>query len=305
MKTELRSHTDAALVARGGLADWLELLRPRIATMVVLAALIGGVLAGGFGQLAACIEAAFYIALVTGAASVFNQVLERETDSRMERTRNRPLPAGRLGAGEALVFGLLLGAVGVAGLAVRFQVLSAFLALATLCVYVIVYTPLKRISTLNTAVGAVPGAAPPLLGYVALADQTGPWAWALFSVIFAWQFPHFMAIAWLHREDYARAGMRMIPAMPNSRGVAGTQAVIYSVALIPVSLLPFLHGMAGPLYGVMALVLGLAYLVASIRFARREDRPRARGLMLVSIIYLPLLLGGILIDPAVRAGLLA
>ena len=301
MKTTQRSNVGSYSLSI--VADWLALLRPKIAAMVVLTAVIGGVLAGGVGALERALEAALYIALVTGAASVFNQVLERETDGLMERTRHRPLPAGRIGASEALAFGVVLGVAGVAGLLMIFGLLAAFLALATLCLYVIVYTPLKRISSLNTAVGAVPGAAPPLLGYVAVADQTGPWAWALFSILFAWQFPHFMAIAWLYREDYRRAGMRMIPALPNSEGVAGRQAVVYSAALLPVAMLPFMHGMAGVVYGVLALGLGLLYLGASIRFALREDRPRARALMLVSLVYLPVLFGGVLLDPIVRATL--
>ena len=156
---------------------------------------------------------------------------------------------------------------------------------------------------MNTVVGAIPGAAPPLIGYAAVAGEIDPWAWALFAVIFAWQFPHFMAIAWLYREDYARAELRMLPALPGSDGVAGRQAVLYGLALLPVSLLPALRGEAGSLYVVGALVLGVGYLASSVRFALREDRPRARGLLLASLVYLPLLLVLILVDPQVASGL--
>ena len=198
---------------------------------------------------------------------------------------------------------MALGAAGTAGLALRFTLLSAVLVLATLVAYVCVYTPLKRVSTLNTVVGAIPGAAPPLLGYAAIAGEVGPWAWALFAVIFAWQFPHFMAIAWLYREDYARAGHRMLPAVPGSDGVAGRQSVLYALVLLPLSLLPALRGDAGILYVVGALLLGAGYLASSVLFALREDRPRARGLLLVSLVYLPLLFVLILVDPMVAGGL--
>ena len=284
--------------------EWLALLRPKVALLVLLTALVGALLALGRGVDATpAFEAALYVTLVTGCASVLNQVLERESDARMHRTMRRPLVTGRVDVGAALVFAVALGAAGTAGLALRFNLLSAVLVLATLVAYVGVYTPLKRVSTLNTVVGAIPGAAPPLLGYAAIAGEVGPWALALFAVIFAWQFPHFMAIAWLYREDYARAGHRMLPAVPGSDGVAGRQSVLYALALLPISLLPALRGDAGPLYVTGALLLGALYLAFSVRFALREDRPRARGLLLVSLVYLPLLFVLVLVDPMVARGL--
>ena len=291
-----------------GLADWAALLRPRLATLVVAAAWIGALLATrAEGALEAspwrCFEAALYVALVTGAASVLNQVLERDTDARMQRTADRPLVQGRLKTRDAILFGLILAVLGTLGLVLSFNTLAALLQLAALLLYVSIYTPLKRVSSLNTLVGAISGAAPPILGYVAIAGETGPWAWALFALVFAWQFPHFMAIAWLYREDYARAGLRMIPALEDSRGDAGRQSVLYAAALLPVSLLPVLHGMAGPSYGVLALLLGGLYLWASIRFSLEEGEVQARRLLRVSLYYLPLLFAALLIDPWLGFGL--
>jgi protoheme IX farnesyltransferase len=293
--------------ARAGvLHSALMLLRPRVASMVFLVAFLGALLgSGALGavapRLAACAEAAFYVTLVTGCASILNQVLERDTDALMERTKGRPLVTGAVQPATAIAWAVLLGALGTVGLAWSCNLLSALLTLATLVAYVAVYTPLKRVSTLNTVVGAVPGAAPPLLGYVALAGAPGPWAWSLFALLFAWQFPHFMAIAWLYRADYARAGHRMLPALPGADGVAGRQAVLYGLALIPVSLMPAWSAHAGPLYVAGVLVLGLAYLGAAVAFALRENRARARALLLVSLAYLPLLFALILLDPMVRA----
>ena len=284
----------------GALSAWLVLVRPRMALMVYLTVFAGAWLGNPAADLVRLLEAALYVTLVAGAASVLNQVLERDTDALMERTRSRPLVTGRLGVLDAIVFGAGLAVAGTLGLALSFNLLAALLVLATLVAYLGCYTPMKRVSTLNTVVGAIPGAAPPLIGYVALAGATGPWAWSLFATLFAWQFPHFMAIGWLHREDYRRAGHRMIPAVIGSTGVAGRQAVLYALALVPVSVLPALKGLAGPTYLIGALVLGLGYLAASVAFAFCEDRRRARGLLLVSLAYLPLLFLTIALDPLVR-----
>jgi protoheme IX farnesyltransferase len=289
-----------AIPASSGLRDWLVLLRPRVASMVALVSALGAALVPG-SSLGSICEAALWITLVTACASVLNQVLERDTDRLMERTRRRPLACGRLATRDAIFFGVAVGAIGTLGLALRFNLLSATLALATLFVYVSVYTPLKRVSTLNTVVGALPGAMPPVLGYVALAGAPGPWAWALFAILFAWQFPHFMAIAWLHRADYARAGMAMLPALPGAEGIAGRQSILYASALVPVSLLPGTSGLAGPAYAAGALLLGLCYLVASIAFALRETRVRARILLYTSLVYLPALFAVVFLDPAVGA----
>lgn len=275
---------------------WLVLLRPRIAAMVMIMALLGAMVVPGMSWIPA-MEAALLITLVTGSASILNQVLERDTDALMERTRMRPLVTGAVGVAPALVYALIFGIAGVAGLALRFNTFSALLSLATLVSYVAIYTPMKRVSVTNTVVGAIPGAAPPMLGYAALAGELGPWAWCMFAVIFAWQFPHFFAIAWIYREDYRRAGHRMLPAVDGAEGQAGRQGVLYSLALVPVALLPISSGLAGWTYGVGVTILSLAYLYASIRFALHEDHRRARALVLVSLVYLPLWAVLILIDP--------
>jgi protoheme IX farnesyltransferase len=282
------------------LEDWATLVRPRISAFVLLASFTGALLGAGPGtDLVRILGAALLVGLVGASSSVFNQVIERDVDGLMPRTWNRPLPTGRIAVRDAVLFGAALGLVGVAGLCVLFQPLSALLALSTLASYVLVYTPLKRATSLNTVVGALPGAMPPLLGFVALAGRPGPWAWLLFAVLFAWQFPHFFAIAWLYREDYRRAGMRMLPALPGAAGLAGRQALLYSLVSLAVSALPVLRGEAGPLYGWSAGILGAAYVAASGVFAWRETRSTARALLLVSLFHLPLLYMAVLLDPAI------
>jgi heme o synthase len=280
--------------------DFLTLTKPRIASMVALSAFIGGLLAAGpHADLQRVALSAACVTVAAAAASVFNQVLERDTDRLMKRTQDRPLPAGRISARDAIFFGVALGTASIVGLSLAFNLLSALLALASLFAYVAVYTPLKRVSTLNTVIGALPGAAPPLIGYVAQAGTTGPWAWALFAIVFVWQFPHFMAIAWLHRADYAKARMRMLPAMPGCERVAARQALFYSLALLPVALLPAAWGNAGIVYSLGAVFLSLGYVAASARFALRPGEESARSLLYTSLAYLPLVLSLVLLDPVV------
>ena len=297
--------TQGLALERGGwLADVLALVRPRISVFVLFAAFTGALLgAGPDAELARVLLAALFIGLVGASSSVFNQVLERDTDRLMPRTAGRPLAAERMSVRDAVLFGSVLGLVGVAGLALVFQTLAALLALSTLAIYVLVYTPLKRHTSLNTVVGAIPGAMPPLLGYVALAGRTGPWGWLLFAMLFAWQFPHFFAIAWLYRDQYRRAGMVMLPCLPGASGLAGRQSLAYSLLLLPVSLLPGVRGEAGLVYTAAALVLGLAYTTSSALFAWRETEVRARALLLTSLAYLPLLFAAVLFDPAVSEAL--
>lgn len=303
----MRPADDVAVLGRarlssrlGPLADWCELTKPRIGAFVVFAAFTGGLLAAGpAADLGRVVLAALLVGAVAAGSSVFNQVLERDTDRLMDRTADRPLPARRIAVRDAVLFGAALSVVGTVGLAVAFNLLAALLALSTLVAYALVYTPLKRHSTLNTVVGAVPGAMPPFLGYVALSGRPDAWGWMLFAVVFAWQFPHFLAIAWLCREDYRRAGMRMLGALPGSERVAGRQALLYALLLLPVSLLPGARGDAGIVYALAALVLGLAYALAAGAFAWRTSRRTARNLLLVSLAYLPLLLSAALFDPVV------
>jgi heme o synthase len=287
------------------LSAWLELTKPRIASMVGLSAFVGALLAGGRGgSLARVFEAAWWITLVAAGSAVFNHVLERDTDRLMQRTARRPLVTGRVRVRDAILFASALATAGTLGLALSFNLLSALLALATLAAYALVYTPLKRVSSLNTFVGAIPGAMPPLLGFVAVGGAPAGWGWFLFALVFCWQFPHFLAIAWLHREDYARAGLKMLPALPDSGGLAGRQAFLYALALVPVSLVPATGGAAGLAYALPALALGLIYAGVAAAFALRETAPRARLLLFTSLAYLPLLFAAILLDPRVRGALL-
>ena len=280
---------------------WAELTRPRICAMVGFSALVGAVLgAGPGGPFARTLEAALWVSCVAAASGVFNQLLERDTDRLMQRTCRRPLVVGSVRVRDAIFLAALLTLLGTAGLALRFNTLAALLALLTLIAYALVYTPLKRVSTLNTAVGAIPGAMPPLLGFAALDGSVSGWGWFLFASLFAWQFPHFLAIAWLYREDYARAKLRMLPALPGTEGMAGRQALIYALFLLPISLLPAVDGAAGVIYAGGALLLGLVYAAASAAFALHESRRRARAVLLVSIFYLPALYTFVLLDPVVR-----
>ena len=303
LQVDSRDSIGATPEHRSVAALWGELLRVRVAVMVFLTAALGGWIAtrdASIGNLARCAEAAVYVLLVTGSASILNQVIERETDALMPRTKHRPLVTGEVSVLTATLGAALMGVAGTVGLALSFNLLSAVLVLATLLMYVAIYTPLKRVSTLNTVIGAVPGAAPVLIGYAALAGDIGPLGWALFGTIFAWQFPHFMAIAWIYREDYALAGHRMVPTEPDSEGVAGRYAFLYSLSIVPVSLMPALAGMTSSVYVAGALLLGALYVVPSYQFMARESRPTARRLLLASIIYLPALMALFFIDPVLR-----
>ena len=279
-------------------ADFLTLTKPRIASFVFLASAIGAWLAGGSAF--EVVLAAFAVTAVAGASCVFNMVIERDLDRLMARTADRPLPSGRLAVRDAILFGAALGLTGTLILALEFSALSALLALSTLVAYALVYTPLKRVSTLNTIVGAVPGAMPPVLGFVAVAGVVEGWAWCLFALLFAWQFPHFLAIAWLYRDDYRAAGMRMLTTEENSDAMVGRQAFLYASLLPPLSFLPAVRGDAGVVFTAGASVLGLLFLATAFRFARTPDRKRARTLLFASLVYLPLVLSLVLVDPAVH-----
>jgi protoheme IX farnesyltransferase len=228
-------------------------------------------------------------ALVAAGAAVLNQVYERDTDRLMRRTRERPLPDGRVGPADAASFGLALSFAGLALLATRTNLLAATLAFATLAIYLAIYTPMKRWTPLATLVGAVPGALPPLIGWTASHGRIDAGGAALFAIVFLWQIPHFMAIAWMYRDDYATAGFAMLPVIePNGRRT-GRQAVIYSAALVPASLVPALVGVSGAVYFAVAVVLGLGLLVLAARFAATRSDQSARALFFGSITYLPLL----------------
>jgi protoheme IX farnesyltransferase len=229
-------------------------------------------------------------ALVAGGAAALNQVQERDLDRLMMRTRMRPLPDERLTPAEAAAIGAGLSAIGLIVLWIGANGLAALVALATLASYLLVYTPLKRRTSLNTVVGAVPGALPPLIGWAAARgtlDGAGPWT--LFLVMFLWQLPHFLAIAWMCRDDYARAGLPMLPVIDRDGSMTGRQAVLWAATLVPFSQLPFLLGLANAAYSIGAIVLGAGLLAMAIAFAIRRTDTHARRLFYASIIYLPLL----------------
>lgn len=272
-------------------ADYLTLTKPRIAVLALVTVTAGYFLgsqdAWRFWPL---VHALFGIALVAAGSSALNQYFERETDARMDRTLNRPLPAGRMHPLEALVFGIVTGIGGSVYLAVQVNVLTAALAGATCVLYSFVYTPLKRQTSFCTAIGAIPGALPPVLGWAAAGGELDAGAFGLFAILFLWQFPHFLAIAWIYRDDYARAGLKMLPALGQAPRLTGVMAVAYALALLPLSLYPSISGLAGGAYALAALFLGVMYLFAAAGFAMAESRRTARRLLLTSLLYLPVLL---------------
>lgn len=282
--------SQAVPLQRARAADWLELTKPRITGMVVITALVGFVTAlpgPAWGLLLGAALAG--TGLVASGASALNQVMERDTDALMLRTRARPLPSGRLGVAEARAFGLLLSAAGLATLLWLCGPLAAAVALATWASYLFVYTPLKRRTPLATLVGAVPGALPPVIGWAAACGRLEPAAFILFAILFLWQVPHFLAIAWLYRDDYARGGFPMLPVLDREGTFTARQTVVHSLSLLVVSLAPAVAGLAGPAYVAGAFLLGAALTLFALRLARSRDLLSARGLFLASVLYLPAL----------------
>ena len=268
----------------------MTLAKPRLNMLVVASAMVGYVMGGGpMWDAPLVLMTLVGTALVAGGASAFNQVIERMPDARMERTRLRPMADRRLQPSEGLLFATATSIAGLAILAFGVNVLSACVAGATLITYAAVYTPLKPRTSFATVIGAVPGALPPVIGWAAATDSLSSGGWVLFGIVFLWQLPHFLAIAWMYREDYARAGFAMLPVIePDGRSTA-RQAVAYAAALVPMSLAPTLAGMATTTYFVGALILTLLFFGLAIRFAMTRHRTDARRLFFGSITYLPLL----------------
>jgi heme o synthase len=282
-------------VSRPRVRDFVELCKPKIAVMGLYTVAIGFFVGSrGLWNASLLLHSLLGVGLVAVACSVLNQYIERDTDRRMFRTATRPLPTGRISPSEALVFGLASGMLGLAWLVLRVNPLTAILGAITLLSYVGMYTPLKRWSGLSTVIGAIPGALPPVLGWTASGGTLDAGAFALFATLFLWQFPHFLAIAWLLREQYANAGLKMMPRL-SGRGI-GLLAVGYGAALIPASLLPRFCGLAGDFYALTAIGLGLAYLWSAIGFARRGDDSAARRVLWASFLYLPTLLAVLTLD---------
>ena len=281
-----------ALGAKARLAAYIELTKPRITFLIMLTSAAGFCLGSrGAVNYLLFTHAMLGIALLASGIGTLNQFIERDLDALMRRTADRPLPSGRLLPFEALWFGVLLTATAEVYLALFVNAVTAVLGLTVIAGYLFLYTPLKTRTTLSTAIGAFPGAVPPLIGWAAARGEIDITAWVLFAILFLWQFPHFLAIAWMYREDYGRAGIRMLPVVEPDGRVTGQQIIAYTLMLVPVSLLPTVLGITGKLYLVAALILGLLFLASAIRAALSKSNQHARQLLLASVLYLPLLFG--------------
>jgi protoheme IX farnesyltransferase len=279
------------------LADYLTLTKPRLNLLVLLTTLAGLYLAAPEGVPAALlVHTLVGSALVAGGAAALNQVFEHRTDARMRRTSKRPVPAGRLGVAESAWFGVFLSVAGFVELWVGATPTATLVAAITHLSYVLAYTPLKTRTSLSTLVGAVPGALPPVIGWSAVTGDVSLPALVLFGIVFFWQMPHFLAIAWMYRDDYAQAGIPLLPVMEPDGRRTGQQALLYAAALWPVSLMPAAVGLAGAPYSIVATVLGFAFIALSGTFARERTHATARRLFFFSIIYLPLLMGALVVN---------
>jgi protoheme IX farnesyltransferase len=277
--------------------DFYELLKPRMNLLIL------GTTTVGFSVAARTTEQWWHLpptlagtALCAASAAILNQVLEKEHDGKMRRTNNRPLPTGRISTRQATALGIAAGILGGVTLLLFVNWMTALLGTATLTSYILVYTPLKRVTTLNTIVGAIPGAIPPVMGWTAVTGSLAPPALALFGILFVWQVPHFLAIATLYREDYRLGGFKMLPVDDPGLRRTSRQMVLYSAALLPVSLMPVMAQAAGRVYTVSAVVLGIMFFAFAVSCATRRTRSEARKLFFASIIYLPVLLAILMMD---------
>lgn len=298
MKATASTITSAtATEEKSWVAVYADLVKARLTFLVLLTTLVGFYL-GWRGPVDywLMLHTVLGTALVAGGAAALNQLLERDYDARMRRTRNRPLPSGRLQPATVAVFGGACACLGLLYLALAVNLLTSVLGAISLVSYLFIYTPLKRVTWLNTAIGAVPGGLPPLMGWAAARGELSTEGWALFAILAFWQLPHFLAIAWIYRDEYARAGFKMLPVVDPQGQRTGRQAVCHTLGLLPVSLCPFLFRLTGPIYLAGALILGLAFLWFAIRFQRDLSVSRARKLFYASILYLPLLLVVMVLD---------
>jgi heme o synthase len=279
------------------LADYWTLTKPEVNFLVVMSTLAGFYLASrgpmDFGLLFATLVGTLLVASGTGT---LNQYIERRSDASMRRTAQRPLPSGRMNPAAAFWFGILLAITGGLLLWLAANALSSVLALATLASYLLFYTPLKKRTPLCTLVGAFPGAMPPLIGWAAARGSLSLEAWVLYAILFFWQFPHFLAIAWMYREDYSRAGLRMLPARDTEGRFTGREILAFTLALVPVSVVPVFLGQAGMVYLIGALLLGLAFLLYGVRLAQGPTRALARNMVLASVVYLPLVFALLMVN---------
>ena len=281
----------------GTYVDYLELTKPRLTGLAVATSLIGFLLGSTDSlQIGKLLVVLIGTALTGGGAGALNQYLEKEEDAQMQRTKGRPLPSGRIDPESALMFGVVLSILGLGVLTFGANPLSGTLAVLTLGSYLFLYTPLKRRTALCTLVGAIPGALPPLIGWAAARASLGLEAWLLFSILFLWQLPHFLAIAWIYRDDYARAGFKMLPVLDPEGGLTSRQITLYCLALVPVSLFPTVFGFAGIVYFLGALVSSLAFLRYGLVTARLRSGEAAHRLFLASVMYLPWILFTMTLD---------
>ena len=281
--------------------DYIELTKPRITWLILMSTGIGyffGLPSHAWREInwLLLLHTIFGTGLIASGTAALNQWYERAADLKMHRTAGRPLPSGRLTAPRALAFGIALSVAGFVELWLGVNLLSGLIGAFTLASYLFLYTPMKQRTWWSTTVGAVPGAMPPMIGYAAASGAITRESWVLFAILFLWQFPHFYSIAWMYKEDYARAGIRMLPVVdPDCRSTA-RQIVLYGIALIPVSLVPGMLGMTGRIYFIGALILGLLYLYSGVRVALERTLVRARAVLLTSVLYLPLIYGLMLLD---------
>ena len=301
----MKSNESIAATERNALREqwavWSELVKLRLTAMVLITTTMGFYLASAVMDWGLLFHALLGTGLVACGAAVLNQYLEKEFDAKMPRTADRPIPAGRIRPEAALLAGGAMGAGGLVYLAVLINPLTSVIGAVTLISYIAVYTPLKRVTSLNTLIGAVPGALPPLMGWTAAQARTAgiaPEAWSLVAILFFWQLPHFLAIAWMYREDYEGAGFRMISEGKQGREHTGRFAVISCLALLPAALSPFFLHISGVMYLGGALALSLSFAWLSLQFSREMTLESAKRLFYYSLLYLPLLLGLMVCDRA-------
>jgi heme o synthase len=300
----MSSNCGTLLIAQPEMKDYIALTKPRITWLILMSTGIGyffGLPSGSFRWMGwpswlALLTTLVGTALIASGSAALNQWYERDSDLMMRRTKTRPIPGGRMLAKRALIFGWAIALAGFLILSFGVNYLSGLLGLFTLVSYLFVYTPMKQRSSLSTVVGALPGAMPPMIGYAAASGVLDSHAWALFAILFVWQFPHFLAIAWMYREDYSRAGIRMLPVVEPDGKSTSRQIVGYASTLIPISLFPTLLGMTGKIYVVGALILGGWFLYVGVRVAFDRTIARARQVLLASVIYLPLIYGLMILD---------
>jgi protoheme IX farnesyltransferase len=296
MKTAALENANLAPSRNRVVGDLAELVKARLTLLVLLTTAVGFYLGSESPiEYKALFHVVFGTAAAAAGAAALNQWWERRADALMRRTRTRPIPAGRMRPLQALVLGIILSVFGIGYLAIVCNGLSAALAAITIAIYIFAYTPLKRASTANTAVGAIPGAIPPMIGWAAARGSIGVGAWSLFAIIFLWQLPHFFAIAWMYREDYSRAGFRMISSDDRTGERSASQSVFFCILLLVIAGLPTFLGIANFVYLAIELLLGGLFTAVAMRFLRMRTASSARSLFIASIVYLPLLLGALVL----------